>query len=194
MTKHPKIIICEPSPVISEGLESIIRRCNSTISVFRVSQSDDLLPAMVKWSPAIAIINPRFSESNGKLLQALKSQFEDTCWIGLVYSYFSNQTLASFDRLITIHDTEEAISSALADHLDSSAREKSISRNTLTEREIEVLRLLATGLSNKKIADSLNISINTVITHRKNITQKTGIRSVSGLTIYAVIKNIITLS
>ena len=56
----------------------------------------------------------------------------------------------------------------------------------LSTREIEVLSLVAKGLINKEIADRLNISLTTVITHRRNITDKLGIKSVSGLTIYAV--------
>ena len=56
----------------------------------------------------------------------------------------------------------------------------------LSPREIEVLVLITKGLINKEIADKLNIGLTTVITHRKNITEKLGIKSVSGLTIYAV--------
>lgn len=56
----------------------------------------------------------------------------------------------------------------------------------LSPREIEVLVLITKGLINKEIADKLNISLTTVISHRKNITEKLGIKSVAGLTIYAV--------
>ena len=56
----------------------------------------------------------------------------------------------------------------------------------LSARDIEVLVLITKGLINKEIADKLNIGLTTVITHRKNITEKLGIKSVSGLTIYAV--------
>ena len=56
----------------------------------------------------------------------------------------------------------------------------------LSAREIEVLVLVTKGLINKEIADKLNISLTTVISHRKNIVEKLGIKSVSGLTIYAV--------
>lgn len=56
----------------------------------------------------------------------------------------------------------------------------------LSAREIEVLVLITKGLINKEIVDKLNIGLTTVITHRKNITEKLGIKSVSGLTIYAV--------
>lgn len=58
----------------------------------------------------------------------------------------------------------------------------------LSPREIEVLALVARGLINKEIADKLNISLTTVISHRKNITEKLGIKSVSALTIYAVMQ------
>lgn len=58
----------------------------------------------------------------------------------------------------------------------------------LSVREIEVLALVTKGLINKEIADKLSISLTTVISHRKNITEKLGIKSVSGLTIYAVMR------
>lgn len=56
----------------------------------------------------------------------------------------------------------------------------------LSAREIEVLRLLVRGYINKEIAERLHISLTTVISHRKNITSKLGIKTVPGLTIYAV--------
>ena len=65
------------------------------------------------------------------------------------------------------------------------------SANTLSAREIEVLVLVTKGLINKEIADKLNISLTTVISHRKNITEKLGIKSVSGLAIYAVMNGYI---
>ena len=58
--------------------------------------------------------------------------------------------------------------------------------NNLTPREIDVLRLVTRGLANKEIADKLNIGLTTVISHRKNITEKLGIKSASGLAIFAV--------
>lgn len=64
----------------------------------------------------------------------------------------------------------------------------------LTEREIDVLRLLLAGNSNKEVADKLNISTHTVISHRKNITSKTSIKSLAGLTIYAIQNGIIEMS
>lgn len=55
----------------------------------------------------------------------------------------------------------------------------------LSSREAEVLTLIARGLMNKEIAEQLNIGMTTVITHRRNIMEKLGIKSVAGLTLYA---------
>lgn len=64
----------------------------------------------------------------------------------------------------------------------------------LSMREIEVLVQLCKGFTNKEIADKLCIGLTTVITHRKNIQEKTGIKSLSGLTVYAILNGYITAS
>jgi DNA-binding CsgD family transcriptional regulator len=87
---------------------------------------------------------------------------------------------ASHDQLIN------TINSMLETH-----KEDEKACNALSSREIEVLRLIASGKINKEIAQELNISINTVLSHRKNITAKLGIKSVSGLSFYAMMNGII---
>lgn len=69
-----------------------------------------------------------------------------------------------------------------------------LQRKILTDRELEVLSLVVQGLINKEIADRLNISLTTVITHRRNITEKLGIKSVSALTIYAVMHGYVDIN
>ncbi len=64
----------------------------------------------------------------------------------------------------------------------------------LSDREIEVLSLVAKGKINKEIADLLCIGLTTVITHRKNIQEKLGIKSVSALTIYAVMHGFVDIN
>jgi regulator of cell morphogenesis and NO signaling len=71
-----------------------------------------------------------------------------------------------------------------------SAADAGHSDEALSERETEVLVLVAKGYMSKEIADMLNISMNTVNTHRKNITAKTGIKSIAGLTVYAMLNNL----
>lgn len=64
-------------------------------------------------------------------------------------------------------------------------------RGELSAREKDVLKQLSAGMTNKEIADILCISVNTVITHRKNISAKLGIRSASGLSLYALMNGLI---
>ena len=67
-------------------------------------------------------------------------------------------------------------------------------RETLSEREKDVIVALVQGMTNKEIADHLCISINTVITHRRNIARKLQIHSAAGLTIYAIVNNLVDIS
>ena len=71
---------------------------------------------------------------------------------------------------------------------------RALQAKVLSDREIEVLALIAQGFINKEIADQLNIGLTTVITHRKNITEKLGMKSVSALTIYAVMHGYVDIN
>lgn len=67
-------------------------------------------------------------------------------------------------------------------------------REELSEREKEILVSVAKGMLNKEIADRYNISIYTVISHRKNITRKIGIKTVAGLTVYALLNGLLDIN
>jgi len=69
-----------------------------------------------------------------------------------------------------------------------------LQQKILTDREIEVMALIVQGYINKEIADKLNIGLTTVVTHRKNIMDKLGMRSVSALTIYAVMHGYVDIN
>ena len=64
----------------------------------------------------------------------------------------------------------------------------------LSQREKEIIICIAKGLSNKEISDVLNISINTVTTHRRNISSKLQIHSIAGITIYAIANGLVQMS
>ena len=68
------------------------------------------------------------------------------------------------------------------------------SSEALSEREKDVVISVVQGMTNKEIADHLCISINTVITHRRNIARKLQIHSSAGLTIYAIVNNLVDIS
>lgn len=70
-------------------------------------------------------------------------------------------------------------------------QQESADDRALSPRELDVLKEVALGSTNKEIAERLNISMNTVMSHRKNITAKLNIKTVSGLTFYALVNGII---
>lgn len=94
---------------------------------------------------------------------------------------------------VSIHTTSSELKEKLnrLENNNLESAKKADDYNALTERETDVLRLVAYGYSNKDIADKLFISIHTVISHRKNITEKLSIKSISGLTVYAMLNNLI---
>lgn len=103
----------------------------------------------------------------------------------------SNDTLCTDEHSVNHMWTKERIVNRISDvlgHLDDIKK----SQGELSKREIDVLKLIVKGYLNKEIADTLNISINTVLTHRKNITAKLGIKSVSGLSVYAMMNGYAT--
>ena len=89
-------------------------------------------------------------------------------------------------KTLCINDSESDIINHINAFFVGSNEDEKNSTNTLSQREIEVLRLIASGKINKEIAKELNISINTVLSHRKNLTAKLGIKSISVLTFYAM--------
>jgi DNA-binding CsgD family transcriptional regulator len=94
---------------------------------------------------------------------------------------------------ITIKASQEIIIEQLEQLFAGDGSSTSNENNKeLSTRETDVLQLIVKGSTNKEIADKLNISLNTVLSHRKNITAKLGIKTVSGLTFYAIMNGIIS--
>lgn len=93
--------------------------------------------------------------------------------------------------LLISADSDEAMMKKSLDMIFKNIEEIEPHHGNLSPRELEVLRLISSGKINKEIADELCISINTVITHRKNISSKLGIKSASGLSLYAMMNGVI---
>jgi DNA-binding NarL/FixJ family response regulator len=188
------IIIIEPSSVIYEGLNVLLGYSDDHFNVSRVGKIEEIPNIAIRKAIDIVVINPGIIQNNLKVYDAVRSSYPQTRWIGIVYSFFDQHLLSVFDDVINVYDSPESIISLLrriAGQRDEN--EPGHLQEKLSDREIDVLKLLTAGNSNKEIADKLNISTHTVISHRKNISQKTGIKTVSGLTIYAVVKNLINL-
>ncbi len=188
------IVILEPSQVIHEGLSNIFSKSGQYFKLFRADDLNDIENFLKKESLDVIIINPSQIQNKDKEFIALKKINLNTCWVALVYTFFNQKMLALFDKIIHITDSPDTILGIINKLSgDNSGNIAQAEHETLSEREIDVLKLLVAGFSNKEIADKLFISVHTVVSHRKNISQKTGIKSQAGLTIYAITKKIIQL-
>jgi DNA-binding CsgD family transcriptional regulator len=186
--------IIEPSDLLYEGLVNILLKHKPHIRFYRIDELLDSFKSPPYITLDTVIINPAQVQNRIKLFRTLKSDHPEVRWIGIVYSLVNAETLTDFDEIIRIDERSEDICRKIIDHKEVDNEELTGSqRKILSVRELDVLRFLSNGLSNKEIANKLNISIHTVISHRKNITRKTGIKSESGLTIYALSNNIISL-
>jgi len=92
-----------------------------------------------------------------------------------------------------IYLSPKIASLVVKEYLESYSKNESISLQTLTPREREVLQLLAEGKSTKKISQILNISIKTVESHRRRMMGKLNISSIAGLTKYAIREGLTSL-
>ncbi len=183
-----------PQPILREGCSVLLRTMGWPVRTDIIEGTEDMNLYLSRTNPDAVILDPMLMCNRQKELHAWKKQYPSVCFIGLVTHLFEPPFLRHFDESLLLTDTVETITELLRrisfrrnqPHADS--RE-----DNLSERETEVLKLIVEGLSQKEIADRLNISIHTVISHRKNITQKTGIRTQAGLTIYALSNKIIYL-
>ncbi len=96
------------------------------------------------------------------------------------------------DTIVFVNETEDSVLNKLKAFFAKGENQvKPSQTDTLSEREKEIVELVALGKTNKEISDKLFISPHTVITHRKNITAKLGIKTIAGLTVYAILNGII---
>ena len=188
-----KIAIAEPSQMLRNGLVSLLRDVPDTEVVFSTDNLNALFSRLPALRVDILIINPLlFNYSRRATLRAEFDNYPELRLIGLVTSYLESQHLRQFSGIIELNDDLQRVKSTInqvVNTLQSDGDEPDT--DPLSDREKEVLICLSKGLKNNEIADTLNISVQTVITHRKNIVRKTGIKSVAALTVYAILNNLI---
>lgn len=180
-----RLLIVEPAEVIIEGLKTILEGQIRFKVLEPELDAARLEERIVAARPDILLINPTLVDDVARLRGE-----HPMAVVALVYQYVERDVLKNYDAVIEIRDSRAAIIETLA---QTSPGETDTNKGNyeLTKRETAVLVQLAQGKTNKEIADALNVSVHTVISHRKNITHKTGIKSVAGLTVYAMLNNLI---
>ena len=186
-----RVIICEASEMIAIGLAEIIDSMAQFDVVARLDSPEHLSEKITSSDANLLIVDPMLLGFHNKdFLSQLGKEHPQVIMIALVTSYLDHSMLTPYSGFIEINDTRSKIISKMDEFVQSETT-KNTDDVELSKRETDVLVAVAKGMMNKEIADQMNISIHTVISHRKNITRKTGIKSVSGLTVYALLNNLI---
>ncbi len=188
----PVIAIVTPNTLMSMGLQRLLEgilpyaafKLYSSVEQIESIPPEDIFHLFV--SSQILIENVAYFESRRNKTIALTSGGPNS------------NALQGFHQINIMQSEQEIIASVRALHGSAHGRRVMVSStpssdDVLSCREVEVLKLIVEGLINKEIAQRLNIGVTTVITHRKNIFEKLGIRSVAGLTIYAVMKRYVDI-
>ena len=190
--KINKIVIAEPSPIVAAGLLRFFEDLNQIQVVSVVDNIDDLNDKMIVHNPDMLIVNPiMLGYTNNNAFKQMNHISPDCICIALVTTYVDKSLLRYFKEIIELSDNKQKVNNKIFNLLNNDDAASQNDSVDLSNRETDVLICVAKGMTNKDISDMLNISVHTVITHRKNIVKKTGIKSVSGLTVYALLNNLV---
>ena len=192
---RPKIAIIDPNTLSALGLKQMLQ---------------NVMPIMdVETFGSVAELQADDPESFFHYFVAMNTLIENRTFfsehkrktIVLTLSNDSTSQLSEFHSLCINVPEQQLVRSLLTleQHAHKHGRNlppmpRVLQQKVLSDREIEVMSLIVQGYINKEIADKLNIALATVVTHRKNIMEKLGFKSVSALTIYAVMHGYVDIN
>lgn len=195
MQQRPKIAIIDPNTLAVLGLKQLLQNVMPIMSVetfgsmseFMANHPEQFFHYFVSMN--IVLENrPFFTEHRRQT-------------IVLTLSLEGGNQLSEFHSICINVPETTLVRSILALQQHAHAQGKNLpplpqvlQQKILSDREIEVMSLIVQGFINKQIADKLHIGLSTVVTHRKNIMEKLGMKSVSALTIYAVMHGYVDIN
>ena len=188
-----RILIVVPSAIAAKGLEQVFNDLGEfeVCAILRDINGQELR----SMAPDVVIVDPNIYDyaSRGSV-KARVAEYSDAAVIAFTTGLMDEEQQRQYDGVIGLMDTPPAIIKKVRAALEDRTEAPRSEGEELSQREKEILICVAKGMLNKEIADLYNISIYTVITHRKNITRKTGIKTVAGLTVYALLNNLIDMN
>ncbi len=188
---HAKqVVIIEHRYLIRAGLEHFISEIPGLQVTKLFEGNEKKLIEKIKYkNPDLVIVNINSIIDN--LLVFLNEIEKNSTIIGLANRSTNKNIISHFRYVIYQNDDKQTMQKILKKSVGLTYSLKN--ENVLSIREITILKYIVSGFTNRQIANELFLSIHTVITHRKNINRKLGIKTVSGLTVYAFMNHLVTL-
>ena len=187
--RHISISLMMPSAILASGLTSVIRRLSDIQCSITEISGENYFEDISRLHPSILMVDP---VNCALQWDALKSSSSSPVKIiAVLVQQMPKESLKWFDDTISIYDSASVVMetvrrNVMTDESDDRGKD-------LSPREKEVIVGIVKGLSNKEIASEMNVSVNTVMTHRRNIAAKLHIHTPAGLTIYAIVSNLVKL-
>lgn len=191
-----RVLILEPSVIIAEGLKHVVDDLAGFDVCGMITELEGGLEATLEaYDTDIIIADPAIADiqSRSGLHETIKN-LTGVPVLAILSSATDAGFVQDYEGQIYLTDKTAEVEQKISAAVSVNANETRGDGEELSAREKEILVCVAKGMLNKEIADYYNISIYTVITHRKNITRKTGIKTVAGLTVYALLNNLIDMN
>jgi DNA-binding CsgD family transcriptional regulator len=188
--KRTGVIVAIESYLLRKGVVTILNRLTGVTVIRELEAAAPLQKYIQTRNRDLLVLSQSLFEKSGHLLFNEGDLQERTIILTQGKLTEAEGGLPSIDS----GDTKDVIMNKIQDLMEAQpfTPDESYQLN-LSPREKTIVRLVSLGYTNKQIAEELFLSAHTVITHRKNIGHKLGIKSVSGLTVYAIVNNIITI-
>ena len=188
-----QLVIYTESFIVNKGLEFIFKKLRGLTVVATVDNEHDLLSVNTNHHIDFIIASNTMFNSCNTLMNIYKQDREKS-WGLISINNSICDGFFNFAFKLSVFDSEIITISKIQDYLNSISLENDDYEQDLSKREKDILKEVALGLTNSQIAEKLFISQHTVVTHRKKITSKLGIKTISGLTVYALLNNFIEIS
>ncbi len=187
------IIIVEKYYLTQAGIEALIHEIPG-LTLLKSYSGDEphLTDIILKYKPDLLILNPfSLCSENIALPRKIRSS-QNTKIITLIRKDDKSQLSSGYDEILFYEEGKLSLEKKIRHQVGNFQNGQTIHKE-LSHREITILKLIVKGLTHQEIADKLFLSIHTVNTHRKNINKKLVIKTVSGLSVYAIMNHLIQM-
>lgn len=213
MDNRVKTIVADSNFLILEGLYNVLKTCEEVEVLGKCATAEELVGMAIRYKPQVLLIDYTCKAIGFSTLQDLMRANPEIRVVGisqecdvvqirkLIEQGLSGHLMNDCDRdevlqsIISVAKGEKFFCGKVLDKLNESVGEATkhdCDSVVISERELEILQLIAEGLTTKQIGEKLHISFHTVMTHRKNMMAKIGLNNTAGLIVYAVKENLIS--
>ncbi|MBS1647349.1 MAG: response regulator transcription factor [Bacteroidetes bacterium] len=213
-----KILLADNSVLTREGFKHLAKEFCKEVSISEVTQKKELIPALKKHRPSILVIDPagipflpadvvhiktHFSNLHILAISPMLQKEEISLLLHAGVTSFLLKECDQQEICDAIENTKEGKRFLCGQIVEVLTQQEEVSHKmsvkkvscggiVISDREIEIIKHIALGLSNKQIAEKLFLSFHTVHTHRKNVMQKLGVNNTAGVVMFAVKNNLLS--